>query len=249
MATTLTNQTPGPIPDGMDPADRRTSRTRPLFDPPIVRRALGDAFKKLDPRLEAKNPVMFVVWIGSVVTTLIFLASLIPAAGVSMGGWERAFTGQIALWLWFTVLFANFAEAIAKGRGKAQADELRKTRTTTRAKRLGKDGKIEEVPAVEWQVGNLGLGNGDGDLAAFSLKQRCAGGYVDGIAAGANGEADRKVKGCADGKCDGGAGVGEAGLVDGEFILADFEVGEAKAAFGVGVEDAAAVGAGLACGD
>ncbi len=64
-----------------------------------------------------------------------------------MGGWERAFTGQIALWLWFTVLFANFAEAIAEGRGKAQADELRKTRTTTRAKRLGKNGQIEEVPA------------------------------------------------------------------------------------------------------
>ena len=155
MATTLTNQTPGPIPDEIEPTDRRTSRTRPLFDPPIVRRALGDAFKKLDPRLEAKNPVMFVVWIGSVVTTLIFLGSFLPAAGIHMGGWERAFTGQIALWLWFTVLFANFAEAIAEGRGKAQADELRKTRTTTRAKRMDKNGKIEEVSASSLRKGEV----------------------------------------------------------------------------------------------
>ena len=95
--------------------DRRTSRKRPLFDPPIVRRAIKDAFVKLNPRAEAKNPVMFVVWVGSVVTTLIFLGSFISATGVHMGGWERAFTGQIALWLWFTVLFANFAEAIAEG--------------------------------------------------------------------------------------------------------------------------------------
>ena len=130
-------------------------RSRPLFDPPIVRRALGDAFKKLDPRVEAKNPVMFVVWVGSLVTTLIFLASFVPALGVPMGGWERAFTGQIALWLWFTVLFANFAEAIAEGRGKAQADELRKTRTTTKAKRLGKNGQIEAVAAPDLRKGDV----------------------------------------------------------------------------------------------
>jgi K+-transporting ATPase ATPase B chain len=130
-------------------------RARPLFDPPIVRRALRDAFTKLDPRAEAKNPVMFVVWVGSVVTTLVFLGSFLPAAGIHMGGWERAFTGQIAMWLWFTVLFANFAEAIAEGRGKAQADELRKTRTTTRAKRLGKNGQIEEVGAPDLRKGDV----------------------------------------------------------------------------------------------
>ena len=130
-------------------------RARPLFDPPIVRRALGDAFRKLDPRAEAKNPVMFVVWVGSLITTIIFLASLVPSLGVPMGGWERAFTGQIALWLWFTVLFANFAEAIAEGRGKAQADELRKTRTTTRAKRQGKNGQIEEVAAPDLRKGDI----------------------------------------------------------------------------------------------
>ena len=146
----------GTGPMGMAPAVPPTGkRARPLFDPPIVRRALGDAFTKLDPRAEAKNPVMFVVWIGSVVTTIIFLASFIPAANVPMGGWERAFTGQIALWLWFTVLFANFAEAIAEGRGKAQADELRKTRTTTRAKRLNKTGQVDLVAAPDLRKGDV----------------------------------------------------------------------------------------------
>jgi K+-transporting ATPase ATPase B chain len=99
--------------------------------------------------------VMFVVWVGSLVTTLIFLGSLIPATGIHMGVWERSFTGQIALWLWFTVLFANFAEAIAEGRGKAQADELRKTRTTTKAKRVGRDGQIDEVPAPALRKGDV----------------------------------------------------------------------------------------------
>ena len=146
----------GTGPTGMAPAVPPTGkRARPLFDPPIVRRALGDAFTKLDPRAEAKNPVMFVVWVGSVVTTIIFLASFIPAANVPMGGWERAFTGQIALWLWFTVLFANFAEAIAEGRGKAQADELRKTRTTTKAKRLNKTGQVDLVAAPDLRKGDV----------------------------------------------------------------------------------------------
>ncbi len=130
-------------------------RARPLFDPPIVKRAIGDAFAKLNPVLMAKNPVMFVVWVGSVVTTIIFLASLVPSLGVHMGHWEQAFTGQIALWLWFTVLFANFAEAIAEGRGKAQADELRKTRTTTKAKRLGKNGQVEMVAAPDLRKGDI----------------------------------------------------------------------------------------------
>ena len=144
------------LPVGDAPAVPPTGkRARPLFDPPIVRRALGDAFKKLDPRAEAKNPVMFVVWVGSVITTIIFLASFVPSLNVPMGGWERAFTGQIAMWLWFTVLFANFAEAIAEGRGKAQADELRKTRTTTKAKRIGKNGSIEEAAAPDLRKGDI----------------------------------------------------------------------------------------------
>ena len=126
-------------------------RKRPLFDPPIVRRAIGDAFTKLNPITMMKNPVMFVVWVGSLVTTIIFIEDLFKTTS----GWDKSFVGQIALWLWFTVLFANFAEAIAEGRGKAQADELRKTRSTTTAKRLGKDGKVEIVPAPALRKGDL----------------------------------------------------------------------------------------------
>jgi K+-transporting ATPase ATPase B chain len=150
MATTLNNtQAPpaGTAPSVPPPG----KRARPLFDPPIVKRAIGDAFAKLNPVLMAKNPVMFVVWVGSVITTIIFLTDLFT----HVGGWERAFVGQIALWLWFTVLFANFAEAIAEGRGKAQADELRKTRTTTKAKRLGKNGQVEMVAAPDLRKGDI----------------------------------------------------------------------------------------------
>ena len=107
-----------------------------LFEPAIVRGAIGSAFGKLDPRTQARNPVMFVVLVGSVLVTLRFGVNL--ASGGGPGG--ISFTGQVALWLWFTVLFANFAEAMAEGRGKAQADELRKTRRDTTARRLRADG-------------------------------------------------------------------------------------------------------------
>ena len=106
------------------PAQRQQgSRKRPLFDPAIVRRALGDAFVKLDPRHMVRNPVMFVVLLGSAYTTVVFLRD------VTQGRADWGFTLQLSLWLWFTVLFANFAEALAEGRGKAQADTLRKSRT------------------------------------------------------------------------------------------------------------------------
>jgi potassium-transporting ATPase ATP-binding subunit len=107
---------------------------RPLFDPPIVRRALYEAVFKLDPRHMLRNPVMFVVLVGSLLTTL----TLIWDAATGRG--DLAFTLQLALWLWFTVLFANFAEAMAEGRGKAQADALRGTRHETRAKRMKSPG-------------------------------------------------------------------------------------------------------------
>ncbi|MEO7717178.1 MAG: potassium-transporting ATPase subunit KdpB [Capsulimonas sp.] len=136
---------------GAPPSGPHLKRARPLFDPPIVRRALGDAFRKLDPRVQAKNPVMFVVWVGSAVSTILFIQDLIE----HVGGWETAFVGQIALWLWFTVLFAGFAEAIAEGRGKAQADELRKTRTTTLAKKVGANGQTESVPASILRKGDI----------------------------------------------------------------------------------------------
>ena len=106
------------------------TQRRPLFDAPIVRRALVESLVKLNPRHMVRNPVMFVVLIGSVLTT----ASL--ARDIITGHGDIGFTLQIALWLWFTVIFANFAEAMAEGRGKAQADSLRKSRTQTTAKRL-----------------------------------------------------------------------------------------------------------------
>lgn len=106
-----------------------TRKQRALFEPALVRAALLDAVKKLDPRVQWRNPVMFVVYIGSVLTTLIWLSLL---AGKTDG--SAAFTGSIALWLWFTVLFANVAEALAEGRSKAQAASLKGTRKTIWAK-------------------------------------------------------------------------------------------------------------------
>src|SRR5271154_2599385 len=115
-----------------------------LFDWKIAGPAVGDAFKKLDPRLMIKNPVMFVTMVGALLTTVgIFTA---PSA-------ERSFIAQLAIWLWFTVLFANFAEAVAEGRGKAQADALRKARKDTIARRL-RNGREETVPAPELQKGD-----------------------------------------------------------------------------------------------
>ena len=119
-------------------------RTRPLsHDPALYRRATADAFRKLDPRVLARNPVMFVVGAGSLLTTAAFLHDL------ALNGWSAraAFGGQISLWLWATVLFANFAEALAEGRGKAQADTLRNARRDTPAFRLRDGGTTEEVSA------------------------------------------------------------------------------------------------------
>jgi K+-transporting ATPase ATPase B chain len=107
------------------------NKARPLFDPPIVRRAIGDSFTKLDPRHQVKNPVMLVVEVGSLLTTVLAIQAL--------GGQGEAPAGfiiAISLWLWFTVVFANFAEAMAEGRGKAQADTLRKSRRDINAKKL-----------------------------------------------------------------------------------------------------------------
>src|SRR5664279_3607615 len=111
------------------------AKARPLFDPPIVRRAIVDSLRKLDPRHQVRNPVMFVVEVGSVVTTVLWLQALLNGG---TGEEPASFILAISLWLWFTVLFANFAEAMAEGRGKAQADSLRKARRDVTAKKLSK---------------------------------------------------------------------------------------------------------------
>ncbi len=108
-----------------------------LLDGRIINAAALDAVRKLDPRALARNPVIFVTEAVSAVVTLLFLRDLFAANG------QAAFSGQIAAWLWFTVLFANFAEAVAEGRGKAQADALRKTRTDTPARRYADPGKLD----------------------------------------------------------------------------------------------------------
>ena len=135
---------------------QQSSKKRPLFDPAIVHRATRDAFVKLNPRHMVRNPVMFVVLLGSAYTTVVFFRD------VAQGRAEWGFTLQLSLWLWFTVLFANFAEAMAEGRGKAQADTLRKSRTQTSAKRLEGEGagridrsRYQEVPAEQLRRGDL----------------------------------------------------------------------------------------------
>jgi K+-transporting ATPase ATPase B chain len=123
------------------------------FDTKIIGPAIASAFVKLDPRTLIKNPVMFVLEIVTILTTVILVRDLVT------GGANLGFTFQIILWLWFTVLFANFAEAIAEGRGKAQADSLRRRRTETQAKLLkaanSKD--YELVAGTGLKVGDIVL--------------------------------------------------------------------------------------------
>src|ERR1700682_4085067 len=124
-------------------------RKQSLTDTKILARAGADSFRKLDPRTMVKNPVMFVVEVGALLTTIQLIWNAVHHAG------EVSFGLQITLWLWFTVLFANFAEAMAEGRGKAQADTLRKSRAETEAKRLKKDGTTETVPSSQLRSGDV----------------------------------------------------------------------------------------------
>jgi K+-transporting ATPase ATPase B chain len=122
-----------------------THKAPSLFDWNIAGPAVGDAFKKLDPRLMLKNPVMFVTMVGAALTTV----------GIFTAHADRGFIAQLAIWLWFTVLFANFAEAVAEGRGKAQAKALRGTRVKTIAHRLAKNGRVEDVSANDLRKGDV----------------------------------------------------------------------------------------------
>src|ERR1700681_1631445 len=135
---------------------------RSMWDAKIVRQALLDAVTKLNPRTMMKNPVMFVVEVGSVITTVLLFKDLHSQ--------NFGFDLQITLWLWFTVLFANFAEAMAEGRGKAQAETLRKAKSETVAHRLIANGCIETVPGAKLRAGDVVVVSagemvpGDGDV-------------------------------------------------------------------------------------
>jgi K+-transporting ATPase ATPase B chain len=131
---------------------RARGQSRPLFEPSIVRRAIFESFGKLDPRHQVRNPVMFVVEVGSVLTTGLFFQAL-----AGHGEAPAGFILAVSLWLWFTVLFANFAEAMAEGRGKAQADSLRKARKDIQAKRVAegrRDAPRSAVLASELRKGD-----------------------------------------------------------------------------------------------
>jgi potassium-transporting ATPase ATP-binding subunit len=149
---------PAAAPPEPRPTKVRTRSTSSLFDPSIMRRAVGEAFIKLDPRAMIRNPVMFTVEIGSVITSIEFFDR------------PDVFVGLITLWLWATVLFANFAEAVAEGRGKAQAETLRRGRKETFAHLLKADGTTQEIPSAELRAGNLVVVTagqvipGDGDV-------------------------------------------------------------------------------------
>ena len=154
-------------PEAPRPPKVRTkkSASSSIFDPAIMRSASTDALKKLNPKSMARNPVMFIVEVGSVLTTLLFIRDF-----ASSSGKQNLFAGLVAAFLWFTVLFANFAEAMAEGRGKAQAASLRKTRADTMARVRRSDGTIEDRSSALLQVGDLCVVTagevipGDGDI-------------------------------------------------------------------------------------
>ena len=142
---TMTTPDPPTTTDPIDLLPKRLAHSRPLFDKDILARATKDAFRKLNPATLYKNPVIFVVEVGAIVTTVL----------LTINKTDLLFNIQIALWLWFTVLFANFAEAMAEARGKAQADSLRKTKTDSLAKRLNSAGKIEQATASQLRSGDI----------------------------------------------------------------------------------------------
>jgi K+-transporting ATPase ATPase B chain len=130
-------------------------KARPLFDPPIVKRGILDSLRKLDPRHQVRNPVMFTVFVGSILTTGLWIQALVGEGEASPG-----FIFAISAWLWFTVLFANFAEAMAEGRGKAQADSLRSARREVSAKLLAeprRGAKHKPTPATMLRKGDVVL--------------------------------------------------------------------------------------------
>jgi K+-transporting ATPase ATPase B chain len=144
-----TRRTPE-VDEGKELAAIRKAGSGSIFQGPLVRAAIRESFKKLDPRAVAKNPVMFVVEVGAAITTIVLLQQILTGTG------NVGFTLQITLWLWFTVVFANFAEAMAEARGKAQADTLRATKKDTPARRV-RAGREETVSSSELRKGDIVL--------------------------------------------------------------------------------------------
>src|SRR5262245_37352091 len=149
-----------PEPEAPATGSKARAKKASLFDRTIIRQATVDSFRKLHPRLMVRNPVMFVVWVGSILTTILWIRD------------PSVFAGLVALWLWFTVLFANFAEAVAEGRGKAQADTLRKARSDTTAHKRLDDGTLLPVPSSQLAVDDVVVVNAgemipsDGEIIA-----------------------------------------------------------------------------------
>src|SRR5512138_115596 len=141
---------PSPV-DESSLIPKRLVRARPLFDPEILRRALKDSVLKLNPVTLMKNPVIFVVEVGAALVLLFLVRDVITGAGA------KGFELQIDLWLWFTVLFATFAEAMAEARGKAQAESLRKTKTDTTANRVAESGRLERISSSKLRAGDVVL--------------------------------------------------------------------------------------------
>ncbi|MDC4205941.1 MAG: hypothetical protein MPW13_16450 [Candidatus Manganitrophus sp.] len=141
-----------------------SKKSRPLFDRAILHQAVVEAFRKLDPRQQIRNPVMFVVEVGSILTTLLFVQALFGRGEMPTG-----FILAISVWLWFTVLFANFAEALAEGRGKAQAAALKQSRRELSAKKLADPenrGKYTTVQASALRKGDVVLVEAGDDIPA-----------------------------------------------------------------------------------
>src|SRR6476660_4590533 len=155
MATSAATLPPPQAPVAPTPVEetslipKKLVRARPLFDPEILQRALKDSVLKLNPVTLMKNPVIFVVEVGAALVLLFLVRDIVTGANAI--GFEL----QIDLWLWFTVLFATFAEAMAEARGKAQAESLRKTRTDTIANRVSDSGRIEKVSSSKLRAGDV----------------------------------------------------------------------------------------------
>src|SRR6267143_7170798 len=145
--TPPTRRTPE-VDEGKELAATRKAGTGSIFQGPLIRAAIRESFVKLNPRLVARNPVMFVVEVGSTITTLVMIQQIVTGTG------NIGFTLQISLWLWFTVLFANFAEAMAEARGKAQADTLRATKKETFARRI-RDNREEMISSTDLRKGDM----------------------------------------------------------------------------------------------